>query len=252
MRSPAGPPRVGDRDAASGQFFLALFLEAVHFSEPLSFRRLPDQMETTLDYEHHHPLLELYARKRTPDLLKPLRKEFSILLSLDVIRNVAAAIHARPRCNLLVFGVGNDSSLWMAANRHHGRTVFLENDEKWFETVRKRQPDIDARLVQYDTRMGDWKKLLQTPDQLMMELDDDITETNWDVILVDGPMGFSRKHPGRMKSIYTARQLAGEGCDVFLDDANRRVEAACAKAFFRDVKVVEKLGMVKTTLHYRV
>ena len=45
----------------------------------------------------------------------------------------------QPQANVLVWGLGGDSGLWMNANRR-GRTVFLENLVPWIDTVQHRIP----------------------------------------------------------------------------------------------------------------
>jgi hypothetical protein len=42
------------------------------------------------------------------------------------IEAVAAAIASRAKCNLLIFGAGNDSAMWHALNAD-GYTVFLDS-----------------------------------------------------------------------------------------------------------------------------
>ncbi|MEM7015061.1 MAG: hypothetical protein AAF585_26680 [Verrucomicrobiota bacterium] len=210
-------------------------------------------MDDNFNPNPNHPLLERYARKRDPQLLKPLRKEFRVILNVQALQSITDAIYVRENCNLLVFGVGNDSGLWMAANRNGGKTVFLENHEGWLETVKKRYPAIDARIVSYKTELRDWRKLLNRPEDLMMDdLDDEVRNTNWDVILVDAPMGFKPHHPGRMQSIYTARQLAKENSHVYIDDCLRPVEWIYSNRFFGDTQLVERLGLFKSVWHYRV
>ncbi|MFT5466948.1 MAG: hypothetical protein ACI8UO_002050 [Verrucomicrobiales bacterium] len=209
-------------------------------------------MEQTFDHPPHHPLLERYARKKEKELLKPLRKEFSILLGVSALESITSLIEERPECNLLVFGVGNDSGLWLATNRHRGRTVFLEDHEEWMNKVGANNPGADIRLVRYGTQLREWKSLLNSSENLMLELDEDILATDWDIILVDGPAGSRSKEPGRMKSIFSARQLAKPGANVYINDCNRRPEKAFADKCFGDTTLAESSGRFKSFRRYTV
>lgn len=50
---------------------------------------------------------------------------------------IADIVCSRNGCNLLVFGVGRDSALWLIANQG-GKTVFLEDSDKWLDKAKKR------------------------------------------------------------------------------------------------------------------
>ena len=153
-----------------------------------------------------------------------MRRQYSgIQLSTEQIVLIHRAIKKHPHCRLLVFGLGNDTPLWMEANRH-GETVFLEDNDKWFEHVTKLYPQIKAYRVHYPTQRSQWHDLLNRTKDLMMQLPAEVANRKWDVILVDAPAGYSDKNPGRMQSIYTASRLIGKGGHIFVDDCNRKVE----------------------------
>ena len=159
-------------------------------------------------------------------------------------------IVARRPCNLLVFGVGRDSQLWLRANPE-GECVFVEHHPKWIAFAREQVPEINICQVEYDTRRFQWKRLLSQPDQLfLVDLPETLTTMCWDVIFVDGPQGNQFWRPGRMKSIYTAAQLAHQsgGTDVLLHDCDRRVERAYADRFLGPDHLVEQVEKMR---HYR-
>lgn len=164
-------------------------------------------------------------------------------LFLNTIRTCAP-------CNLLVFGVGRDSPLWIEANEG-GRTDFLEHEPEWVRETRRRIPGIRIHQVGYRTRRTQWKKLLHRRDLLFMEdLPNRVLSRRWDVIFVDSPQGHRRKQPGRMKSIYTASVLARRSGDahVLVHDCDRRVERAYADAYLGGDHLVRQ---VATLRHYR-
>ncbi|CAN7019761.1 unnamed protein product [Brassica rapa subsp. trilocularis] len=70
----------------------------------------------------------------------------------------------------------------------------------------------------------------------LKDLDDEIYETSWDLIMVNALTGYYDDSPGRMTAIYTAgimarnRKQAGE-TDVFVHDVNSEVEDKFSKSF---------------------
>jgi hypothetical protein len=51
-----------------------------------------------------------------------------------------------------------------------------------------------------------------------------VLNTDWDVILVDAPLGCCNLGPGRYQSIYTTWKLARNGTHIFVDDFERKIE----------------------------
>jgi uncharacterized protein (TIGR01627 family) len=181
----------------------------------------------------------------------PQQSRAEIALSLAVLRR-------RAPLRLLVFGLGRDSALWHALNPG-GATVFLEEDPKWYRTVRARSPFLRAHLVAYRTRLDHADALLATyrarpaclPEggngtvavrgnaacPLALDaLPPEVYDTEWDMVMVDAPKGYFAAAPGRMAAIWTAAAMArarrGEGdTDVFLHDVNRKVEKQFAEEF---------------------
>lgn len=128
-------------------------------------------------------------------------------------------------CNLLVFGVGRDSELYMRINAE-GTTIFIEDNPEWIAYAKEHNPEIEIVQVTYKTRRKEARKYLQLDllHTLALDLPKSITEKVWDVIIVDAPAGYDASQPGRMQSIYSAAALAKSGCDVFVHDCDRLVE----------------------------
>ena len=83
---------------------------------------------------------------------------------------LAEEIEQLAPCNVLVFGLGNDSALWDQINTE-GKTVFLEHNLEWYKKISSRNPRLNCYLVQYHTRLSEWKILLnQDPIELKMDL----------------------------------------------------------------------------------
>jgi uncharacterized protein (TIGR01627 family) len=145
--------------------------------------------------------------------------------------------------NLLVFGTGYDTKFWRYCNK--GTNCFLEHDKNWIL-----EEENDIFLVEYSSRICDYKKLLDEYDQknyinLEIELPKKVKETAFDVILVDAPPGNKQNSIGRMQSIYTAKKLANENTDIFVHDCDREVEDAYTQKMFTIVKQLKKLRHCK-------
>jgi len=133
--------------------------------------------------------------------------------------------------NFLVFGTGHDTPLWRYSNRQ-GHTLFLENDSRWID-----KNDSDVILVNYSTKCSQYKVLLEEYhndnfENLKMDLPNEVTNTKWDCIFVDSPVGTKDNKPGRMQSIFTASMLAHKDTDVFVHDTDREVEDLYSTTMF--------------------
>jgi hypothetical protein len=164
-------------------------------------------------------------------------------------------------CNFLVFGLGEDSYLWQDINSE-GTNVFLEDDTDWIDKFK--ESTLDIRKVTYTTQIKDVNDIQFNTDLLTLNLDDDLRKTNWDLILVDAPLGHGPpnpnspwkntpgrpfKGPGRMSSIFEASRLIGNSGYIIVDDLSRHVEAIYASQFIGQEKMINlvenKVGIFK-------
>lgn len=159
-----------------------------------------------------------------------MRRMNNILLSTEQLKIISETIRRRTPCKLLIFGLGNDSLFWSRLNRG-GLTVFIEDNQDWFEKITRISSAIKAFLVHYDTQRKDWKTFLENTSLLNMMLPDEIEKEKWDVILIDGPSGWKDHEPGRMKSIFLASRFIGKSGDVLVHDCDREVEDAFCNQF---------------------
>ncbi|TVU08599.1 hypothetical protein EJB05_42008 [Eragrostis curvula] len=171
------------------------------------------------------------------------------------VRAIAAALKRRAPCNLLVFGLGGETPLWRALN-HGGRTVFLDENQYYVSHLEGRYPGLEAYDVAYTTTVREFPDLLDAaraaraaecrPVQNLLfsdcrlainDLPNQLYDVSWDVILVDGPRGYTASSPGRMSAIFTAGVLArsrtedGVATDVLVHDYEREVERVCSREF---------------------
>lgn len=184
------------------------------------------------------------------DAIRALVRENPGQATYEEYTLVHDVVVARAPCDLLVFGVGRDSTLWLDANRG-GRTAFLEDVAEWADYARREIPGIRVHAVRYRTLRIFWHILKHLPERLMMRgLPREVTEREWDVVLVDAPRGTRWYRPGRMKSIYTASVLADpSGGDVFVHDCHRRVEREASDRFLGSGRLVAQAGSMR---HYRL
>ncbi|KAL5225315.1 hypothetical protein ABZP36_011954, partial [Zizania latifolia] len=171
------------------------------------------------------------------------------------VRAIAAVLKRRAPCNLLVFGLGGETPLRRALN-HGGRTVFLDENQYYVSHLEGRHPGLEAYDVAYTTTVREFPDLLDAaraaraaecrPVQNLLfsdcrlainDLPNSLYDVAWDVILVDGPRGYTASSPGRMSAIFTAGVLArtraeqGAATDVLVHDYEREVERACSSEF---------------------
>ncbi len=194
----------------------------------------------------------LMPQDLTIERMANLRRRLAIQLAAGQLLAVCRSLQAKPRCNFLVFGMGNDSPLWLASNRN-GRTAFLEDNPAWFDSVGQRFPALEGHLVAYPTRVRQWCEILHDPNKLRMALPPTVANVRWDVVLVDGPAGWHDDAPGRMCSIYAASAFAADDADVFVHDCERPLEASYCDLYLTNENLVEEIGAGAPILrHYRM
>ena len=189
----------------------------------------------------------------------PQQSFSEITVTLNVIKSLD-----RP-FNFLVFGLGHDSLMWAGFNPL-GKTLFLEEDPKWVQTVLKDAPELKAVTVNYRTQLQQADELLKSyrsepacsPAKATLRgnekcklalhnLPDEVYDTEWDLIMIDAPRGYFAEAPGRMAAIFSmnvmARNRKGSGVThVFLHDVDRKVEKIFAEEFLCRKNLVEGVG----------
>jgi glucuronoxylan 4-O-methyltransferase len=163
-------------------------------------------------------------------------------------RAIAETIASKSPCNLLVFGVGNDSELWYLSNPG-GTTLFVEDCQEWIDHVRRIYSHVPLQIYRHQvrTRVREYSNLFW-PGKDAMAVPATLREIVWDVIVVDGPMGHRKEDPGRVQPIAWAGRLArtaSRPVDIFVHDIHRPTEFLAASRFLgasRQAGQVEHLG----------
>ncbi len=185
--------------------------------------------------------------------LEKIRKERGIQIGSNSLFEIIKVLDSP--CDLLIFGLGNDSSFWHEIN-NGGRTVFIEDDKRFFDKVTKEYPEIEAYLVNYKTHLEDWQKIINDPSKLTLDMPSALKNKKgylkWDVILVDGPAGYNNLSSGRMKSIYMSSVLAKKDGHIFVHDTEREVERVfCDLYLGRNFVEIKEMSEAMTGPHLR-
>ena len=163
------------------------------------------------------------------------RRHYSseIQLSAFQAQVIASAIATRsPGCRLLVFGVGNDSGLWLALNES-GVNVFLETSDAWARVIAARYPGMTIQPMPTFGLTVETSAALTAADLAKYPPPESLRSSAWDVIVVDAPPGYSPGDPGRAVAVSWAASLAHRGTHVFVDDYDRPLEQRLADLLLR-------------------
>lgn len=145
--------------------------------------------------------------------------------------------------NVLVFGAGRDTPMYVEANAG-GRTVIVEHHGSWRERISALPCDVVA--VTYSTKVSDG--LSDTCD-LPNGFSQDLLDVDWSVILVDSPEGYADHLPGRQQSMYAAAKAATRETVIFVHDYHRPLEQAAASRYLSQPE--EAIGAKQTLAVFR-
>jgi hypothetical protein len=158
-----------------------------------------------------------------------------IQLDINVIRDIFNENSDSKK--ILVFGLGYDSLMWSKMNNN---VIFVENKREYIELNEK---DISSeKIVEYDYTGLTVSGSLDVSDEILFRypIPSKILENGpYDIILIDGPEGYSLTTPGRRLPCYWARYfLSKPGTLVYIDDARRPLETFCINHYFKDNKKI--------------
>lgn len=152
-------------------------------------------------------------------------------------------LNKNQNCNMLVFGCGNDSTLWQNMN-YNGYTLFLETSSAWKYSCLKENPNLNIEL--YNVGNNNVKRsLLDDIDEI--QIPDFIKNIQWDIIFIDGPEGFSPDKPGRAIPILWANKIKNSKTHIFVDDYERTLEKK-----FTDEYINPNCILIDRNRHFKV
>lgn len=174
---------------------------------------------------------------------------------------VSNIVKHRAPCNLLIFGL-EPQYLILSSINAGGTTIILEDDSNKLRAVSTESNGTQIHLVEYHTPGKQAYKLLEHARNdpacgplpktsqsfkcqlALTSLPQEVYQTKWDIIVVDGPSGNSPEVPGRMASIYTAGMIAraGKSTDVVVHDVNRTIEKWFSWEFLCEENLISSRG----------
>ena len=178
-----------------------------------------------------------------PLRIKSLIKRFIRIINLKIIHkglmsfkeywHLSKEIESLSPANILVFGLGFDSILWNNLNKN-GKTIFIEDNKDWIRKFKHK--NLSIKKVSYKTEIKKFREYGFKNEILLLKLNKEITQTKWDIIIIDGPLGHQPPRdwagPGRMSSLYTAKQLSKYAKCIIVDDFSREIEKAYSCKYF--------------------
>jgi len=174
------------------------------------------------------------------DFIKNMKKQKKGLMSKKQYLRIAKKLNELSPCNLLVFGLGDDSYLWSKIN-NKGQTIFLEDSKEWITSVN--DGTLDVEHVVYKTSVENQKEIGFIPEKLELSIPNRVSDLTYDFIIVDAPLGHQPprpfKGPGRMSSIYMAFKLLKKGGVVVIDDMGRPIEKQYAFYYFKEENLID-------------
>ena len=172
--------------------------------------------------------------------INDMKKQKKGLMSKKQYLKIAKKLSESSPCNLLVFGLGEDSYLWKKIN-NGGVTIFLEDSKEWIASIN--DGTLDVEHVIYQTSVENQKEIGFIAEKLEMSLPSRVLDLTYDFIIVDAPLGHQPprpfKGPGRMSSIYMAFKLLKKGGVVVVDDMGRPIEKQYAFHYFKEENLID-------------
>ena len=156
-----------------------------------------------------------------------------IQLDIKVINDIVHEVRNKPNLKMLVFGLGYDSKLWF---KELGKNVyFVEHDKKY---VNLNNTIPQKNIIEYGYRninVYDSLKRVQNTSYIeSYKMPTELAKVGpFDIILIDGPLGYSSNTPGRLLPMYWAKhRLSKADTLIYVDDIKRPLESKCYDAYF--------------------
>jgi hypothetical protein len=165
----------------------------------------------------------------------------------DVFKNI------KEDSKMLVFGLGYDSKMWYEGCNKN--VFFVENNDKYIELNIKKIP-LD-NIIKYDYKTTCASSEHLTDNEITgFIIPQKIEERGpYDIIIIDGPEGYTPEKPGRLIPIYWATKLTKPGTLIYIDDSKRPLENRCIQKYFADYEKTyfdEREGTTKIFITHNI
>jgi hypothetical protein len=170
----------------------------------------------------------------------------NIQIDKSVINDVFT--HFNSNSKMLVFGLGYDSKMWYEGNKKN--TFFIENKDEYIKMNIKDIPQDNIIKYDYKTTCSSCIKLTDNEINDFKIPEKIVKEGPFDIIIIDGPEGFSPEKPGRLIPCYWSTMLSKPGTVIYVDDSNRHLENFCIKKYFQQYQKKEFPNRDKCTKIY--
>jgi hypothetical protein len=158
----------------------------------------------------------------------PAHYNTHIQISLSVINDVFKNI--KKDSKMLVFGLGYDSKMWYeGCNRS---VFFVENKEEYIKLNIKDIPQDNIIKYNYKTTVMTSESLSNDAIREFTVPEKLVKEAPFDIIIIDGPEGYSPSTPGRLIPCYWSQFLSKPGTLLYIDDSKRHLENFCIQKYF--------------------
>ncbi|KAK6946078.1 Polysaccharide biosynthesis domain [Dillenia turbinata] len=238
-------------------FFISFFTFALFLSlTPSKDLSLSSSATTTHNNDLPKPISEALLHYTISD-----NNTHMTSMELNIVASVLRSYQFSS--NFLIFGLTHETHLWKALN-FKGRTIFIDENEYLVKKFEDIDSQIEAYDVQYTTKVSQTAELMSygkeeyknecRPFQNLLfseckigltDLPNHIYDINWDVILIDGPKGYSGHTPGRLSAIFTAgvfarsKKMKNVKTHVLVHEINRDLERECSSEYLCDQNLVE-------------
>ena len=169
-----------------------------------------------------------------------------IQLHKNVINDIF--VNIKPNNKMLVFGLGYDSKMWYEGNNKN--TFFIENKDEYIQLNIKNIPSENIIKYDYKTTCSTSTKLTDKEINEFIIPEKILKEAPFDIIMIDGPEGYTPEKPGRLIPCYWSTLLSKPGTLIYIDDARRPLENYCIQKYFKDNVKQDFLEREKCTKIY--
>ena len=153
----------------------------------------------------------------------------NIQLDKDVIKDIFNQF--KPNTKMLVFGLGYDSKMWYEGNNKN--TFFIENNDEYIKLNINHIPSENIIKYDYEITCSSSFNLTDNKIKEFRIPEKILNEAPFDIIIIDGPEGFSLTKPGRLIPCYWSTLLSKPGSIIYIDDAKRKLENFCIQKYFK-------------------